>query len=261
MTDETAIVDLEQELRAALPPAVCAHGTPKQMAALYGALAAAQGGFESIVKNRSVKIEIKDDQRRKVGEYVFRYADLEEVTAKTRPALSKNGLATIQPIGHSAKGGTALFMQLVHQDGGMLISEWPLASQANDIKALGAKISYLRRYLKTSMLDVAADDDLDEQPQDGAGDTQAQTQTRITRDDKNENQVGNRDNGGEDADDGFYGDAEFAKNLVGYTAAAAKGTDPERIIKMGKMKKQFTDAQIATIRGLASNQPTDSDSE
>lgn len=259
MTDETTIVDLEQELRAALPPAVCAHGTPKQMAALYCALAAAQGGFESIVKNRSVKIEIKDDQRRKVGEYVFRYADLEEVTAKTRPALSKNGLATIQPIGHSAKGGTALFMQLVHQDGGMLISEWPLASQANDIKALGAKISYLRRYLKTSMLDVAADDDLDEQThdQDGAGAADAQKPSRITRED----QGGEGGAGGGDVDDGFYGDAEFAKNLVGYTAAAAKGTDPERIIKMGNMKKRFTDSQIAIIRGLANNQPTNSDDE
>lgn len=150
------------------------HGTPSQIAKLYAAFALAQGEFLPIVKNRSVSIDIKDKATgAKRGSYNFRYADLEEITAKTRPALTKHGLATMQPISVSSTGsGTSIFTKLTHKDGGCITSECPLPAhnEKREIKDYGALVSYLRRYAKTAILDVAADDDLDESGQQDEGD-------------------------------------------------------------------------------------------
>lgn len=131
-------------------------------AALYAALAKAQGAFQPIVKNRNVVITMKTG-----GSYKFRYADLEEITAKTRPALSANGLALIQTVEHGQQG-PLLVCRLMHAQGGMIASEvsMPSARDLGDPKTFGAAITYLRRYMVTAMLGVAADDDLDE---DGHG--------------------------------------------------------------------------------------------
>ncbi|GAA4401128.1 ERF family protein [Quisquiliibacterium transsilvanicum] len=139
--------------------------TPHQagaMPALYAALAKAQGAFQAIVKNRDVEITMKSG-----GRYRFRYADLEEILSKTRPALAANGLALIQRV-ESNQGGPLLVCCLVHADGGMLTSEvaMPSARDLGDPKSFGAAITYLRRYLVTAMLGVAADDDLDEDGQE-----------------------------------------------------------------------------------------------
>lgn len=230
----------------ALPPPVCSYGTPAQLAALYGALAAAQGEFEPIVKNRSVTIEMRNEQKQKIGQYQFRYADLEEITAKTRPALSKNKLATIQPIGPAKHGsGISLFTQLVHCDGGMLISELNLPTGQKDIKAMGAQISYLRRYAKSAMLDIAADDDLDEQRNDDqspSGDEPEQRASTVTRSDPEQPTQ---------ADNGFYSDEVFQKTLPNWIAAMGKGRTPEQIVKTATSKLKLTDAQIKIIRDSA----------
>lgn len=133
-----------------------------QNAALYAALAAAQGAFLPIEKNRSVKITMKTG-----GTYNFRYADLEEIIAKTRPALSANGLALIQPmtiLGNDAR----LTCELVHKEGGRIVSEVSIQPphSSQDPKQFGATVSYFRRYMITAMLGVAADDDLDEDGQE-----------------------------------------------------------------------------------------------
>lgn len=127
------------------------------MSALYGALAKAQGAFQPIVKNRDVEITMKTG-----GRYKFRYADLEEILSKTRPALSANGLALIQTISNGS-----LVCQLVHAGGGSISSEVPMPSarDLSDPKSFGAAITYLRRYLVTAILGVAADDDLDDDGQ------------------------------------------------------------------------------------------------
>lgn len=141
------------------------------MPALYAALAKAQGQFQPIEKNREVRIQMKTG-----GAYNFRYADLQEVLAKTRQALAANGLALVQTI-EPTSTGQALVCKLVHAEGGSIISQVPMASARDlgDPKAFGAAISYLRRYLVTAMLGVAADDDLDEDGQEaGALDGQAQ---------------------------------------------------------------------------------------
>lgn len=241
-----------QSVDMAPPPAH--HGTPAQLAALYGALASAQGEFGTIVKNRNVTIEIKHpDTKVKIGSYVFKYADLEEVTAKTRPALSKFGLGIIQPITFSAAyGGTSIYTQLFHKDGGMIISELNLPIGHKDIKNLGANISYLRRYAKTALLDLAADDDADEQPTDIS--------------DSNNSAAANASGGqetksvGRETIEGYWSPEDFEKNLVGYTAAIRKGRTADQMIATISTKKKLTDDQIQTLRDVeaaAANQQED----
>lgn len=227
-----------------LPPPVCSYGSPEQLAALYCALAKAQGEFQSIEKNRSVTIDIKDEQKRKIGQYQFRYADLEEITAKTRPALSKYGLATIQPIGPAKHGsGSSLFTQLIHEGGGILLSELNLYTVGGrNIKDMGAEISYLRRYAKSAMLDIAADDDMDEQGDhqspDGDEPEPEQRAGQVTR-----SAAPATDDGG------YYTDEQFTKNLVGWTAAMTnRGKSASDIIRTATTRLKLTDAQIKTIR-------------
>lgn len=139
--------------------------TNNQAAALMAAMAKAQGEFKPIEKNREVEIIMKSG-----GKYRFRYADLEEIIAKTRPALSANGLCLIQTIEHS-QAGQLLTCKLMHAGGGIITSELPIPSArefGGDPKSFGALISYHRRYMVTSMLGVAADDDLDEDGQEMA---------------------------------------------------------------------------------------------
>ena len=139
------------------------YGTAEQVAALYAAFAKAQGDFPSIAKNREVEIPIKHKQTGvKIGSYKFRYADLEEINSKTRKPLSINGLGTMQIIGKSTmQAGTSIFTRLTHAEGACIEAEIPLPPQdKRDIKDYGATVTYLRRYAKTALLDIAADDDL-----------------------------------------------------------------------------------------------------
>lgn len=138
--------------------------TSTPAAEMMAALAKAQGEFKAIEKNREVTITTKSGHS-----YKFRYADLEEILTKTRPALSANGLAMIQTVEHGQQG-PLLTCKLMHAGGGMITSEVLIPSardMAADPKAFGAAITYFRRYMVTAMLGVAADDDLDEDGQEG----------------------------------------------------------------------------------------------
>lgn len=140
------------------------------LAELAAALAKAQGAFQPIEKNREVEITTKAGYK-----YKFRYADLEEIITKTRPALASNGLAMIQTVEHG-QNGPLLTCKLMHSGGGMMTSEVLIPSardMAADPKTFGAAITYFRRYMVTAMLGVAADDDLDADGQE-AGQQQQQ---------------------------------------------------------------------------------------
>lgn len=133
-------------------------------AALMAAMAKAQGEFKPIEKNRTVRMTTKAG-----GTIQFRYADLDEILSKTRPALSANGLALIQTVEHG-QNGAMLTCKLMHSGGGIVTSETllPVGANMGDPKAFGAAITYFRRYMVTAMLGVAADDDLDEDGQEMA---------------------------------------------------------------------------------------------
>lgn len=133
--------------------------------AFYDALAKAQGAFKPIVKNRTVSMDV---QNKKTGNYYtvnFKYADMQEIDEKTRPALAANGLS-ISNVLVDVEGGAILTMNLVHSAGHRIGSE-AFIMRGDDLKQFGGRISYMRRYLKQALLDVAADDDLDEDGQGG----------------------------------------------------------------------------------------------
>lgn len=135
------------------------------IASISAALAKAQSEFAPIAKNRQVKIQMKSG-----GSFNFRYADLEATINATRPALTKNGLAVIQPICDDK-----LLTIITHSSGEYYQSSMPLpANIGDDPKQYGAKISYLRRYSYQSMVCVMADDDLDEDGQYFNQESQAQ---------------------------------------------------------------------------------------
>lgn len=132
----------------------------KARAALYTALAKAQGEFKPIEKNKTVTIKPREKPQ-----YTFSYADLEELIAKTRPALTANGLAVSQQL-HEGK----LVTQLLHAEGGLITSEIGVPRADGEPKSYGALLTYLRRYAYSALLCLAADDDLDEDGQHGDND-------------------------------------------------------------------------------------------
>lgn len=209
-------------------------------AALYAALAKAQGEFTPLAKNREVEITMKSG-----GRYKFRYADLEAVLSATRPALSSNGLAVIQRIAPVPGANfSELVTAILHQDGGLIESSIQLPSNSGgDIKNYGATISYLRRYAISSLLCVAADDDLDEDGQEAGGASHVQQ-------DHPRKQVKQPDT--EAADLPEYPQSDFLTNLPKWKKAVSAGkTTPERIIKMVSSKGRLTKDQLAAINGLA----------
>lgn len=208
-----------------------------KMAALYAALAKAQGEFAPLAKNRSVEIAMRSG-----GKYRFRYADLEAVLAATRPALASNGLAVIQRIAPVAGSNVnQLVTTLVHSDGGHIESVVNLpADNYGDIKNLGAAISYLRRYSYTALVCVAADDDLDEDGQED-GEAGQSDKKAPARDQK-------------PAADQLpaYSDEQFEANMPAWQSAINEGkTTPERIIKMVSTKGVLNPKQVKAIHALA----------
>ena len=124
----------------------------ESIAALAAALSKAQGEFTAIAKNRLVEITMKTG-----GKFKFKYADLDAIIEATRPFLSKNGLAIIQPIIDDK-----LLTIVTHSSGEFIESSMPLPARiGDDPKQYGAHISYLRRYAYQSLVCVMADDDLD----------------------------------------------------------------------------------------------------
>lgn len=204
-------------------------------AALYAALAKAQGQFQPIVKNRDVVIAMKSG-----GSYRFRYADLEEITAKTRPALSANGLALVQTVEHGQQG-PLLVCRLMHAQGGMMASEvtMPTARDLGDPKAFGAAITYLRRYMVTAMLGVAADDDLDEDGQEMQQGQEAQKKPAGRAANKAALPVCPAES--------------FAKKLPTWKKQVADGGAVADLLAMLQSKYTLSAAQIAEINALTTS--------
>lgn len=127
------------------------HGTPEQLAELYGALAKAQGDYDPVEQNR----EGQEGHRK------FRYADLAAIHRATRPALSKHGLALTQFPGRRIGGASLVRTVLAHASGGRIVSTIEYMP-ADKIQDEGKQITYMRRYATNSVLGTAGDPDVDE---------------------------------------------------------------------------------------------------
>lgn len=143
-------------------------------AQVAAALAAAQGKFPPIPRDRSVTVDIKDKEtRRVIGNYSYKYAPLETIIEKTRPALSENALATVQSpelVDVEGKKVEVVRSLLVHSSGEWMAIDIPLffTRGQNAAQDYGGSLTYARRYGLQLLLCVAADDDDDAQRMEGS---------------------------------------------------------------------------------------------
>lgn len=218
-----------------------ARGENRQ-AALYAALAQAQGEFKPIEKNREVSIRTKEGYT-----YQFRYADLEQIISATRPALSSNGLCVIQRVlQQDGANHSVLETVLMHKDGGSITSTSRLPPETlGDLKQFGAGMTYMRRYAYSALLCVSADDDLDEDGQ-GAGEQPANKPQQSAKQAKKQTKQGKPEQ---------YPDEAFAENYPKWVEAVQAGkVTPERIIAMASSKGALSDAQKAQINAIGAQE-------
>ena len=124
---------------------------PEVMAPLFEALAKAQAEFGSVTATSRVTFKNVD----------FKFAPLSEILGAVRPALNKNGLTLTQQTKHIPFGnanGIKVVTTLLHESGVSYdIESVPVFYNVNDIKNLGAQVTYLRRYEVKTLLGIEAD--------------------------------------------------------------------------------------------------------
>jgi ERF superfamily len=135
------------------------RGTEAQISALYGALASARAKFTPFARSR--KVEVKNKEGKFL--YSFKYAPMELLLESTTPALSANGLILLMPFVTGADQVAKQLVILAHAQGGRLVFRFEF-HPAGDEKTFGAQTTYLQRYCYRSVLSLAADGDLEEQP-------------------------------------------------------------------------------------------------
>ena len=124
---------------------------PEVMAPLYEALAKAQAEFSTVTATSRVTFKNVD----------FKFAPLSEILGAVRPALNKYGLTLTQQTKHIPFGnanGVKVVTTLLHESGVSYdIESVPVFYNVNDIKNLGAQVTYLRRYEVKTLLGIEAD--------------------------------------------------------------------------------------------------------
>lgn len=124
---------------------------PEVMAPLFEALAKAQAEFSTVTATSRVTFKNVD----------FKFAPLSEILGAVRPALNKYGLTLTQQTKHipfSNANGIKVVTTLLHESGASYdIESVPVFYNVNDIKNLGAQVTYLRRYEVKTLLGIEAD--------------------------------------------------------------------------------------------------------
>ena len=91
-----------------------------------------------------------------------RYADLASVVKASRPVLAKNGLSVIQRTLTAEDGKVYMHARLCHSSGQWIESVMEVRPPKADIQALGSHLTYLRRYLYSSLVGVVTSDEDDD---------------------------------------------------------------------------------------------------
>ena len=124
---------------------------PEVMAPLFEALAKAQAEFKTVKATSRVAFKNVD----------FKFAPLSDILGAVRPALNKFGLTLTQQTKHIPFGnanGLKVVTTLLHESGASYaIESVPVFYNVNDIKNLGAQVTYLRRYEVKTLLGIEAD--------------------------------------------------------------------------------------------------------
>lgn len=114
---------------------------------LAGALAKAQGSFETVTKDAKNPF------------FKSRYADLATVISATSKALSANDLAFIQSPGNVTGKSLTLTSILAHSSGEWIRGELEMPLKEATAQGVGSAITYARRYAAQAILNVAGEDD------------------------------------------------------------------------------------------------------
>ncbi len=129
--------------------------TSTTTAELSKALAAAQGEFPPIEKDKTVTV-----QKKTGGQYTFKYAELSSIIAATHKIMAKHGLSILSaPV--ASPEGMVLTTRLSHASGEWVEGDFPLTVGVERVQDLGAQLTYFRRYAMTGLLNVSTDDDVD----------------------------------------------------------------------------------------------------
>ncbi len=116
--------------------------------ALFAALAKAQASYE-VAKKTATNPHFKS-----------KFAPLDEVIAATHAGNSANGISVLQPMVSDQFGNMYLMTIVSHESGGCIKATVPLG-EVGSIQDLGSKVTYMRRYARSALLGVAADEDDD----------------------------------------------------------------------------------------------------
>ena len=102
--------------------------------------------------------------------YGYKYVSLPKILDHIRPILAKHGLGMIQDVGTHAETGKTMISTRIFDDKEVLVQSAGLLadtsglSMKSQIQAMGAVITYMRRYQLTALLGIAGDEDTDAAP-------------------------------------------------------------------------------------------------
>lgn len=119
---------------------------------------------ESIAKLASALVKAQSEMGNAVKDsknpfFKSKYADLNSVREACMPALNKHGISIIQPTS-VIEGKLYVETMLLHESGEFLSGLYEVVvAKQNDPQALGAAISYSRRYGLQSLVNIGAEDD------------------------------------------------------------------------------------------------------
>lgn len=126
---------------------------------IAAALAKAQGEFVTVEKRKHASAR-GTSKAGKEYSISYAYADISDVLAAVLPVLAKHGLSVIQPTCLN-ENGMYINTRLMHASGQWIESDYPVCSIQGDHQKMGGALTYSRRYALSSLVGVAADEDVD----------------------------------------------------------------------------------------------------
>jgi hypothetical protein len=91
-----------------------------------------------------------------------KYAGLDDILDVVRPVLAKHGLSLVQGTDLTSKTGEVVITStILHKSGQWITAAMPLPLAKNTVQEVGSLVTYGRRYLVSSQLAIAAEDDDD----------------------------------------------------------------------------------------------------
>lgn len=132
------------------------------IAELAKALSAFQGEIETVLKRKNVNMTT-----RKGGNVNYDFASLADIKRVTKIPLARAGLAVSQQLIVDGHGRFFMATLILHASGQFMLWRAPvpfvgMPGDSSSAQAHGSLITYARRYAYCSALDIATDDQLDD---------------------------------------------------------------------------------------------------